>query len=232
MKLVTLPTFSATLPVSQQTVEFRPFIMKEEKILLMAAESDDPQDIVNAVSAAVNACTEGAVSCDTHSMVDVQYLFLNIRGKSVSEEMEFNLVCGNCQDTTPGRLNIEDVQVRRDPDHTKVISLTEHLIVEMRYPMLKHLGILSKENASFDDIYDVVADCIERISTEDEVYERDNTSLAEFREFIDNLTSEQFSLLKDFFTTMPMISHRITYDCKKCGTQNMVSLDDISNFFV
>ena len=109
MKLNHLPTFETTLPITKQQVTFRPFVMKEEKLLLLASESDDRESIYRALNDAIKACTNDVVSCDTHPMVDVQKLFLDIRGKSVGEIIEFNLVCGNCKHTTASSLDVNNL---------------------------------------------------------------------------------------------------------------------------
>lgn len=232
MKITALPTFDMTLPITQQKVQFRPFVMKEEKVLLMASEGTNAEGIVTAIDTCVKNCTNGAVSCATHSMVDVQYAFLQIRGKSISETMEFNLVCGKCGHSTPGTLNIDEVKVQTSPEHTPIIALGNEVVVTMRYPSMQHLGILSKDDASVDEIYTVIADCIDKIQTVEEVYDRANTPLTDMLEFVDNLTSAQFALLRDFFQTMPVITHRISYTCTKCETPNVIELDEITNFFV
>ena len=232
MKLNILPRFEITLPVTKKSVKFRPFVMKEEKLLLMASESEDLNSILHALEETVSACSFGEVTCDQYPLVDVQYLFLAIRGKSVSEQMEFNLVCGECRNAIPGTINVEDVKVQFHDNHNTKIKITEDVEVTMRYPQLKHLGILSKEDASLDDIYDVVAECIQIIKTADEVYESSNATLADMREFVDNLTAMQFAKLKEFFDTMPEITHTIKFTCLKCNTDNVIKMDEIANFFV
>lgn len=232
MKLNSLPVFETTLPVSKKVVKFRPFVMKEEKILLMASESNNTQDITMAIEQAVHACSFGEVSCETYPLIDVQYLFLTIRGKSVSEEMEFNLLCGQCNASIPGTLNVENVKVQTNERHTPNIMISDDTEVVMRYPKIKHLAILSKEEATLDDIYDVVAECIQEIKTPEEVFDARNAPLFEMREFVDNLTVAQFAKIKDFFDTMPVISHTINFTCPKCETANTIKLDEIANFFV
>lgn len=231
MKLNHLPMFDVTLPVSKEKVKFRPFVMKEEKLLLMAAESQDVGDVFNALEQSITACTDGKVSCETHPMVDIQYLFLQVRGKSVGEELEFNLLCGKCNHKVPKTLDISSIGVEHTPNHTNKFFLSNDVSVTMMYPKIRHLGILSQENATLDDIYDVVAECIESINTSEEVYDRSNSSDMEFRNFVDNLTSQQFVQLKEFFDTMPAIRYQILFDCPACETKNRINLDDIVNFF-
>lgn len=231
MKINHLPMFDLTLPISQEKIKFRPFVMKEEKLLLMAAESKDVADISNALEQVISACTDGKVSCDTHSMVDIQYLFLQVRGKSVGEDMEFNLLCGKCNHKIPKTLDISEIDVENTPGHTSQVFLSNDVSVNMMYPKIRHLAVLSSDEASLDDIYDVVAECIKTINTNEEVYDRANTAEHEFRSFVDDLTSQQFLQLKEFFDTMPSIRYEINFDCPSCETKNRIRLDDIANFF-
>lgn len=232
MKINHLPTFETTLPVTKQKVTFRPFVMKEEKLLLLASESGDRKSILRALNEAVSSCTSGAVSCDTHPMVDVQKLFLEVRGKSVGEIIEFSLICGNCKHSVPSTLDVNEVGILYNEHHTNKIEFSKDLIVMMRYPKIEHLSLLTDPDASVDDIYDVVADCIESIQTADEVYNRENASDEDFREFIDNVTTTQFEMLKLFFDTMPIINHDIRFVCPKCERNNVVNVNEIVNFFV
>lgn len=231
MKINHLPTFEVTLPLSKDVVKFRPFVMKEEKLLLMAAESKDEKDVFHAIDSAVRGCTFDKVSCDSHSMVDVQYLFLQIRGKSVGEELEYNLVCGECSSKTPGFLNLEEIKVKEVQGHSNKINISNDVIVTMKYPKVKHLAVLSQEDSDVEKVYDVVAECIETIQTSEEVFSLDNSSLTDMREFVDNLTAAQFEKIQKFFGTMPAIRHTIEFNCKGCGKTNQIVLDDIVNFF-
>ena len=232
MKLNTLPIFEATLPITKKSVKFRPFVMKEEKLLLMASESKDTSDIISAIEQAVSSCSFGEVSCNTFPLVDVQYLFLAIRGKSVSENLEFNLICGGCKVSFPSFLNIEDIKVETNEKHTPVIKITEEVEVLMRYPKIQHLAILTNNEADINSVYDVITECIDSIKTPEEVVDAKNNSFDVMREFVDNLTVGQFAKLKEFFDTMPIITHTINFTCAKCEKKNVIKLDDIVNFFV
>lgn len=229
MKINHLPTFEVTLPLSKDVVKFRPFVMKEEKLLLMAAESKDKQDVLHAIDSSVKACTFDKVSCDSHSLVDIQYLFLQIRGKSVGEELEYNLICGECSNKTPGYLNLEEIKVKEVAGHSNKVNISNDVVVTMKYPKIQHLAILAQEDV--EKIYDVVAECIDTIQTSEEVFSSENTTLKDMRDFVDNLTAIQFEKIQQFFNTMPAIRHTIEFDCKGCGKTNQIVLDDIVNFF-
>lgn len=231
MKINHLPKFEVTLPLSKDVVKFRPFVMKEEKLLLMAAESNDEKDVFHAIDEAVKSCTFNQVSCKTHPMVDIQYLFLQIRGKSVGEELEYNLICGECSHKTPGFLNLNAIKVSTGEGHSNVIHISDDVVVTMKYPKIQHLGRLSRSEIDVEEIYEVISECIDSIQTNEEVFSSANSSLSDMKEFVDSLTAAQFSKLQVFFDTMPSIKHTIEFECKGCGKTNKIVLDDIVNFF-
>jgi len=231
MKINHLPHFEVKLPVSHEVVKFRPFVMKEEKLLLLASESGDRESIYLAIDQAIKECSFNTVSCDTHSMVDVQYLFLQVRGKSVGEIIEFNVICGSCSKSIPHALNISDIQVTLNEKHTKIIQVDNNIVVTMNYPKMKHLSLLSNTNLEINDIYRMIAECIEKIQTTEEIYTTENSEITDFQEFIDNLTMQQFEKIKSFFDTMPRIVHDIKFQCVGCNSTNVVNIDEIVNFF-
>lgn len=231
MKINHLPNFEVILPVSKEKITFRPFVMKEEKLLLLASESGDRESIYLALNQAISECSFGKVSCDSHSMMDVQYLFLQVRGKSVGEIIEFNVVCGNCSNSLPYSLDINEIQLKINDKHKKTIELDNGIVVKMNYPKLKHLSRLSNPDLEINDVYEMISECIEKIQTSEETYTLENSSLEDFREFIDNLTIAQFEKIKNFFDTMPRIEHDIKFICAKCSANNTVNVDEIVNFF-
>lgn len=228
--MVKVPTFKMTLPFTKEEVKFRPYIVKEEKILIMARESDDNNAMIEAVGDIVKECTFGKIDINTTPMFDVQYAFLQIRGKSIGEKFDFNCVCGGCKTTIPVSVDISEFELSVTPGHTNKIQLDENFTVLMKYPSIKSFIKLyfdDSENA----IYDVVADCIDTIYTEDEVYKNDGTDNKLFLEFLENLTVKQFENLERFFVTMPIIQKDIQFDCPKCQEKNRTLINGISNFF-
>jgi len=228
--LVKVPTFKMTLPFTQREVKYRPYVVKEEKILIMASESETAQDMVNAVGDVVKSCTFGAVDYERDPLFEVQYAFLQIRGKSQGEVLEFYSVCGKCKDKMPVNLNVSEFTLKTTEGHTYKISLPENVNVIMRYPTLKLYRDLY-ETEDENVIYDVVAACIETIYNEDETFVNDGTESAEFRKFIDNLTPEQFEQFERFFVTMPVLIFTLKYNCSKCEEPNTLTIDGINHFF-
>jgi hypothetical protein len=226
---LTVPKYKLTLPSTGKEITYRPFVMREEKILLMAQEGSE-QDVLEAVDTVIKACTNGAVSTKTNPLFDIQYVFLQMRAKSVGEVAEFMLVCGTCSERIPATLNIAELEVERTEGHTDTIILESGTGVKMRYPRLDHLATL-EQVGDVESIYNVIADCVESIFTEDEVFPCDGSNIEEVKEFLDNLTTEQFTKVRTFFDTMPKMTHTIAYTCGKCQAPNEIVLTGLAGFF-
>jgi len=228
---VKLPTFTMTLPLTGEEITYRPFLVKEEKLLILSNESEIIKEITDAVIQLVRDCTFGVMDPSKYSMFDIQYAFLQIRGKSISEEIEFYLICNTCDHRTESIVRVDQFKFRHTPGHTNVIDLNGDMKVEMRYPSFDKYGMLY-DKLEDDAVFDVVASCIDRIITNDEVYCNDSKdTYLEVREFIDNMTPEQFAKLEEFFTTMPVLEYTIEYICAGCQAENTVVIDGVRNFF-
>lgn len=228
--MVKVPTYTMTLPFSKTEVKFRPYVVKEEKILIMARESDNNESMIQAVGDIVRECTFGAVDIEKAPMFDVQYAFLQIRGKSIGEKFDFNVTCGGCKKVIPISVGVDEFTLAITPGHVNKIQLDENFTIVMKYPSIKSFIKLY-----FDDneqaIYDVVADCIETIYTDDEVYQNDGTDRKMFLDFLENLTVQQFEMLERFFITMPILQKDITFECPHCSEKNRTLINGVSNFF-
>jgi hypothetical protein len=224
-----VPKYTLTLPSNGVSITYRPFVMREEKILLMAAEGSE-KDVVDAVETVINSCTYGAVSTKTNPLFDIQYVFLQIRAKSVGEVAEFELVCGSCSARLPASLNVAELEVERTEGHSAVILLEGKTGVKMRYPRLEHLALLEKAD-DVEAIYGVLAACVESIFTEDDIFVCDGSNVEEVKEFLDGLTADQFKKVRAFFDTMPKMVHTIAYTCEKCQQPNEVVMKGLAGFF-
>lgn len=224
-----VPKYKLTLPSTGKEITYRPFVMKEEKILLMAGEGSE-NDMLEAVDTVIKSCTNGEVSTKTHPLFDIQYVFLQMRAKSVGEIAEFVIVCGSCSNKLSATLNIAELEVERTPGHTDTIVLEGSTGVKMRYPRLEHLATL-EQAGDVESIYNVIAECVSSIFTEDEVFPCDGSNLEEVKEFLDNLTTEQFTKVRAFFDTMPKMTHTIAYTCGKCESPNEIVLAGLAGFF-
>lgn len=226
--LVKVPSY--TMKLLDREIKYRPFLVKEQKILLLANESEDKELILQTVGDIVRECTFGAIDIESAPMFEVQQAFLMIRGKSVGEVMEFYSVCGACDHRIPTSLSVNDFSLKTTPGHTNKIILDNDFSVTMRYPTFKHFAMLFGEESE-DAVYQVIAECIHEVFTNDEVFINTNETKKEIREFLDNLTVQQLEKLENFFITMPLLQHRIEFICPKCQKENILMVDGISNFF-
>lgn len=229
--LIKVPRFTMILPFSGKEVEYRPFLVKEEKVLLMAKDSEDHDLIVKTVGDIVRDCTDGVVDANRDPMFDVQYAFLQIRGKSVGEDIEFYLICGECAHKVTTITSVNDFTLLKQFGHSNIIDLDGNTKLTMKYPTFAHFRRLF-ELTETEQIYDVVADCIDTMVTDEEVIKIDKNNHMEVRAFLDNLLPEQYEKIENFFTTMPVLQYYKEYVCEKCERVNAITINGINNFFV
>jgi hypothetical protein len=222
-----------TLPFTGEVVDFRPFLVKEEKLLVMAKDSGDRQMIIRTVGDIVRDCTDGKVDANIHPMFHVEYAFLEIRGKSVGEEIEYFLVCGKCGHKTTTFTKVEEFKLLKHEGHTNNVVVNEEIRLTMKYPTFEDFVLLfgdTEEDSPHVDA--VVARCVDTMITKDEVIKITRDNRGEIQEFIDNMLPEQYSRIEQFFATMPVLQCEKEFTCEKCGTDNEVNIGGISNFFV
>lgn len=230
---IAIPKFAVNLPSTGERINFRPFLVKEEKVLLIAMQSEDEADIIDAVRDVVVACVDEKINAAKLPYFDIEYLFLNIRAKSVGEmiNLEYRHSGGvnysgiECEAVTPVQINIEDVKVEKLEGHTSKIMLTDSLGIEMKYPSIEEVNSIAKGT----DEIEMLARCIKCVFDNDNVYDPD--SLRDSISFIENLNNEQFAKITQFFNSMPKLRHSITYKCRGCGQEDTVNLEGLSDFF-
>ena len=233
---IATPSYELELPSSGETIQYRPFLVKEEKLLVIALESEDNKQITTAIKAVLKSCilTKG-IKVDTLPTFDIEYLFLNIRGKSVGEELEVNVYCPDDDETqVTVKINLDDIQVQKTEDHTNKIKIDDSVMMEMRYPSLEQF---IKNNFDFDDknamdqSFDLIAACIGKIYTEEEVWSTADCSKKEVKEFLESMNSNQFKDIEKFFETMPKLSHTITVTNPNTKVESDVVLEGLASFF-
>ncbi len=226
----TIPKYEIRVPSTGETVSYRPFIVKEEKVLLIALESNQYSMIANSIKDIVNTCTFEKLEMNTMPVFDLCYLFLNIRAKSVGETAEPTFLCQNCECANSVEVNLTDIQVIKEDTHTNKISLGEGLGILMKYP------VLVPETPDGMEVGDAsvksVCDCIDMIYTNEEVHKAKDYKPEELSEFVENLTHKQFESILKFFTTMPKISHTVEFKCVKCKEENEIELEGLGDFFL
>lgn len=231
-KIVT-PTYELRLPSTDQLIKYRPFLVKEEKVLLMAMESEDESQMINAVKTILKNCIISKVKVDDLAVFDIEYLFLNIRAKSVGEQIELNLTCPDDGETVvPVELNVEDIQIQKSDDHSKIIKLTDTISVVMKYPSMEMFVKTNfTANVKNEDIFDIAASCIDQVVEGEDVYETKSFSKKEINDFMDSLDTAQFLLIQKFFETMPKLSHTIKVTNPVTNVESDVVLEGLASFF-
>ena len=233
---IATPPYELELPSTGQTIKYRPFLVKEEKLLVIALESEDNKQITNAIKAVIKGCilTKG-IKVETLPTFDIEFLFLNIRGKSVGEELEVNVYCPDDGETqVPVTINLDDIQIQKTEDHTNKIKIDETVMMEMKYPSLdefiKNNFDFNEKNA-MDQSFDLIASCIGKIYTEDEVWSTADCTKKEVKDFLESMNSSQFKDIEKFFETMPKLSHTVKVKNPVTDVESDVTLEGLASFF-
>jgi hypothetical protein len=230
-----VPTYELELPSTGKVIKYRPFLVKEEKILLVAMESQDEKEIRDAVINIVKDCivTRG-IKVDDLATFDIEYLFLNIRGKSVGEEIKMKITCSDDNETVVDYvLNVNDVKVQKDKNHTTKIMLDDNTGLVMKYPGMEQFiktQIMMKD-LSAEEVFDIIIDSVHQIISGEEVYETKTSSKKEVEDWIGGLTSKQFEKVRYFFETMPKLSHTFKITNPKTEVESDYTIEGLVNFF-
>ena len=233
---IAAPTYELELPSTEETIQYRPFLVKEEKLLVIALESEDTKQITTAIKTVIKNCilTRG-IKVENLPTFDIEYLFLNIRGKSVGEELDVNIICPDDGETEVSvNINLEDIEVQKNDDHEKRIKVDDSIMIEMKYPSLdqfiKNNFDFNKRNA-MDQSFELIASCIDTIFTEDEAWSTADCSKKEVTEFLESMNSSQFKGIEKFFETMPKLSHKVKVRNPKTKVESEVVLEGLASFF-
>ena len=233
---ISTPTYELELPSTQKKVRYRPFLVKEEKVLLIALETEDTKEITNAIRAVIKSCvlTRG-IKVETLPTFDIEYLFLNIRGKSVGETIEVNLICPDDGVTEVKKnIPIDDIQIQRTDGHTNQIKLDDNIMMELKYPSLDQFiknNFDFAEGNQMDQSFELIGTCIDKIYTEEEVWTASDCTKKELTEFLESMNSSQFKEIENFFETMPKLTHTIKVKNPKTKVESEVVLEGLASFF-
>ena len=233
---ISTPTYELNLPSTGKKVQYRPFLVREEKLLVLALETEDPKDITTAMKTVIKNCIQTrGVKVETLPTFDIEYLFLNIRGKSVGEEIEVNIICPDDEQTTvPVTLNVDDIQVQKSSEHTNTIKLDDKLMMEMKYPSLDQFiknNFDFSENSPMEQSFELISSCIDKIYNEEEVWSVADVTKKEITDFLEQMNSKQFKQIEKFFETMPKLSHEIKVKNPATGVESTVVLEGLASFF-
>lgn len=228
--LASVPKHQTTLPLSGKKVEYRPFIVKEEKILLMAAETRNEKSIYSAIREVVLSCTGGKIDVTKIPILDMEYLFLQLRSQSVGETTKPLIKCEKCEAVNECEINIKDISPQFSEGHRKVIPLVADISVVMRYPTLDDINSIP-EGSDVDRTFALITKCLDRINQGETVYNCSEMEEKEVRGFIDEMTQDQFRKLFEFLDTMPKMEKTVAFACKSCNHPNEHTLRGIASFF-
>ena len=233
---IATPTYEWELPSTGATVKYRPFLVKEEKVLVIALESEDNKQITNAIKAVLKSCIlSKGIKVENLPTFDIEYLFLNIRGKSVGEDLDVNIICPDDNKTeVPVTIALDEIEVQRDDNHTNKIKVDDSIMMEMKYPSLDQF---IKNNFDFNDknmmdqSFDLIATCIDKIYTEEEVWAAADCTKKEMKDFLEQMNSSQFKEIESFFETMPKLSHSVSVTNPNTKVKSEVVLEGLASFF-
>ena len=233
---IATPIYELEIPSLKKKIRYRPFLVKEEKILIIALETEDSKQIANAVKNVITNCIlSKGIKVEDLATFDIEYLFLNIRGKSVGETVDVLITCPDDGTTqVPTSISLDEINVEVDPKHSRDIKLDDSLTLRMRYPSMTEFiknNFDSGESVSVDDTFDLIVSCIDQIYSEEESWAAGDSSKKELLEFVEQLSSKQFKEVEKFFDTMPKLSHTIKVTNPNTKVESEVVLEGLSAFF-
>ena len=225
------PTYELELPSTGEKIKYRPFLVKEQKILMMAQEGSDENEIAEAMGNLVSDCTFGKIDAKVSPMFDIEYIFLKVRGKSVGDKIELNVTCPDDEETSaPVTIDIEEIQVHMLEDHTNEVNISSDIKVVLRYPILSDMKNVKASSNSVDRVFNVLNSCITSIHFGDDVYNKVDLTEKDINEFVDQFTSEQFDTMVKFFDTMPKMRHIVKVTNPKTKVTSEVVLEGLESF--
>ena len=226
------PTYELEQPSTGEKIKYRPFLVKEQKTLMMAQESGDDAQVRDALANLITGCTFDVIDPYKVPIFDVEFLFLRIRGKSVGEKIDLSLLCPDDNKTRVDKsINLEDIDVNMKVGHTNEVDITDNIKMIMRYPTLNDMTDMSPDTADSKDVFTLIKRCVYEIRDGETIYNRVDMSESELEEFIDSLTGDQFEGLSDFFNTMPKVQHSVEVTNPKTKKKGEVVIEGIQSFF-
>ena len=235
---INTPTYELVLPSSGKKIKYRPFLVREEKILIMALETEDQKQITRAVIDILSSCiiTKG-IKLDKLATFDIEYLFLNVRSKSVGEQIEVNITCPDDGKTSvPINVDIDSIKIQKDKSHTNIVKLDDSLSLKLKYPSMEQFVSTNFESAEesgseIKTTLDMIISCIDTIFNEEESWPASESTKKELEEFLDQLNTKQFKMIEDFFATMPKLTHTLKVKNPKTNVESTVKLEGLASFF-
>ena len=232
---ISTPTYELALPSTGKKIKYRPFLVREEKVLIIAMESEDEKQIAEAVKDVISNCIiTRNIKVDELSTFDIEYLFLNIRGKSVGEDVEVLVTCPDDGETqVPTVINLDEIKVQKGKGHSRDIVLDDALTLRMKYPSMEQFikNNFGATELTVESTFEVISSCIEQVFNEEESWSTSDCTKKELNEFLEQLSSKQFKEIENFFETMPKLSHTVTVKNPNTGVESEIVLEGLNAFF-
>jgi len=235
------PSYDLVIPSTGEKIKYRPFLVKEEKILLIALETEDEKQIINAIQDIIESCVESDLNARNLAMFDVEYIFLQLRSKSKGEQVDLMFECESCKKQSPFVLNLNEVQIERTEGHDKEIKLANNIGVTMKYPSIELKEQFSDDKTDIENVFSSLIMCLEAIFDNEQVYSAKDHTVKELEEFFDALPESEFQKIQKFFETMPALRHKLDLKCEQkvgkgknakiCGHHNTKTLEGLQSFF-
>lgn len=229
------PTYNLTIPSSGKKVKYRPFLVKEEKALLIAQQSEDPVVMIDTIKDIIKSCVQEELDVDSLATFDIEYIFAQIRAVSVGEMVDLIFYCDTCTDEKAKvqvQFDLTKLKVEKSKDHTNNIKLYDGIGIVMKYPNIETITKLQNlDNAGIEQIFSIILDCVDYIYNSDQMFYAKDYHREELQKFLDSMTGEEFIKVQNFFETMPKIKQDVEYDCPVCGKHHHKVLEGIQSFF-
>lgn len=228
------PKYSEVIPSTGEEISYRPFLVKEEKVLLIAMESSDPKQMAMSISDTVSSCIFENIDISKLTGYDIEYLFLKIRSKSVGETSNVMVQCPTCDHSNEIEINLDEIKVPENAELNNIIKLNDDISVKMKPPSYVALAtnpIITGDGSLTEKIFGMLRETIDAVMTEEERISMKETTQQDFEEFIESMTTEQFNRVKEYVESIPTLSHEIKFDCEGCGATTTRTLEGMQNFF-
>ena len=229
LPILNTPKYPLELPSTGETIEFRPFLVKEQKVLLLAQQSNKSKMMTQATLDIIKNCTYGVVT-EKNPLFDLEYVFLNLRAKSVGETVDIVVTCPDDNKTKEKvKINLEDINVQMPENHTNEINITDDVKIVMNYPTIKDVDMTGKQTT--DEVFNTIKKCVKEIHSKDGVLSKGDYTEKELDDFFDSFNTQQFEKVMDFFNTMPKVRHEIEVKNSKTKKKNKILLEGLDSFF-
>lgn len=235
LPMASAPRYKLSIPSTGKSVMYRPFLVREEKALLIAQQSEDPDTMIETLKSVIAECIVDKIKVDDLALFDIEYIFTQLRAKSVGENVDLILKCDTCTDDKASvmyTIDLTKVKVDVPKEHNKTIPLFDDVGVIMKYPSLNILSKMEKlEGSDVDTVFDIICSCIDAVYNSDEMFYAKDQKIEEVQDFVNNLTQEQFVKIQQFFDTMPKLEERVKYTCPVCNKNHEKYIRGLDSFF-